>query len=286
MAVSKAATLKSDLEAAKSRISSFRDKASQSGLNPGADTSASTTTTGGLNPEPEESYDVADIAADIASTDSTIMQRAATEGLQQANSRGLLNSSMAVGESQGAVLDRAVEMASQTSDQRHQAAMSEQEYEQAKKLSQQEGRITSKLSAQESKQEQQSIALAAKLDEETKIKLAQMEIDANDARAAESMITSMLELYQEEVRSILANPDIGSDERQDMLAAAGELVSNEMAMIENLFAIDVDWDTGDITYTTGGSSGGSSSESSSSSGGGDDDYVKWKDTNFDEDFRK
>ena len=40
-------------------------------------------------------------------TDSPLMDRARTEGLQQGAARGLLNSSMAVGAAQGAMIDRA-----------------------------------------------------------------------------------------------------------------------------------------------------------------------------------
>jgi len=49
----------------------------------------------------------------ILSSDSPLMQRAATQGAQVANSRGLLNSSMAAGAAQGAMIDRATPIASQ-----------------------------------------------------------------------------------------------------------------------------------------------------------------------------
>jgi len=43
----------------------------------------------------------------ILSKESPLMRRASTQGSQQAQSRGLLNSSMAAGASQGAMIDRA-----------------------------------------------------------------------------------------------------------------------------------------------------------------------------------
>ena len=49
-------------------------------------------------------------------SDSPLMQRAQTQGLQQANQRGLLNSSMAVGAAQGAMIDRAQPFALQDSN--------------------------------------------------------------------------------------------------------------------------------------------------------------------------
>ena len=49
--------------------------------------------------------------AEISDRSSPLMKRAETRALQQANSRGLLNSSLAVGSAQGAVLDRALDLA-------------------------------------------------------------------------------------------------------------------------------------------------------------------------------
>lgn len=49
----------------------------------------------------------------ILAKDSPLMQRAQTEGMQYANSRGLLNSTMAAGAAQGAMIDRAMPIAQQ-----------------------------------------------------------------------------------------------------------------------------------------------------------------------------
>ena len=54
---------------------------------------------------------------EILASDSPLMKRAANQGSQVANSRGLLNSSMAAGASQGAMIDRAAPIASQDSSQ-------------------------------------------------------------------------------------------------------------------------------------------------------------------------
>lgn len=272
MAVTDPATLEEDLKKASKKVETATQATDEAAQAEAAGTTLQTSTQSAQATD-ENTTDVSKIAADIASQDSTIMQRARTEGLQQANSRGLLNSSMAVGEAQGAVLDQAVSMASQTSDQRHQTKLSEQEYKQASELSKQDYQQTSSLSEQEAKQEYDAIELAASLEEQMKVKLAAMEIDAEESRAAESMITSMLELYQEEVRSINSNPDIGSSERADMLAAAGELVSNEMDMIENLYGIDIDWETGDITYSATSSDDGNSDSSNADISDAEAEYL-------------
>jgi len=74
-----------------------------------------------------EMPDMADVQSDESMTsagrldqmlqsDSALMQRAATQGRQMANQRGLLNSSMAAGAAQGAMIDRAQPFALQDSN--------------------------------------------------------------------------------------------------------------------------------------------------------------------------
>ena len=53
----------------------------------------------------------------LLSKDSPLMQRAATQGMQFANQRGLLNSTMASGAAQGAMIDRAMPIAQQDASQ-------------------------------------------------------------------------------------------------------------------------------------------------------------------------
>lgn len=81
--------------------------------------------------------DVAAIAADYASQNNALMQRAQTTGLQAANRRGMLNGSIAAGASQAAVLDKVIPMASQTAGQGAQANLSHQGFEQESALSHQ-----------------------------------------------------------------------------------------------------------------------------------------------------
>ena len=117
---------------------------------------------------------VSDIAAEIMGRDSRLLQMARTRGAQKANSRGLLNSSISAGESERAMLEQVVPMASQESQQRfnrQQAnrdtsnrmreakqgfgfsrALSNQKYQQDRKLSDQEFRQNKGLSAQDFRQ--------------------------------------------------------------------------------------------------------------------------------------
>jgi hypothetical protein len=70
-----------------------------------------------LNTQPTVDDSVANNVTKLASKDSALNQMARTEGLKMANRRGLLNSSMAVGEAQDAVLKNVLPIASQDAAQ-------------------------------------------------------------------------------------------------------------------------------------------------------------------------
>ncbi|TFH85275.1 DUF4214 domain-containing protein [Billgrantia azerbaijanica] len=63
----------------------------------------------------------------ILAEDSPLMQRAANQGTQQAARRGLLNSSMAAGAAQGAMIDRALPIASQDAQTYSRQALANQD---------------------------------------------------------------------------------------------------------------------------------------------------------------
>ncbi|RJF80954.1 hypothetical protein D3877_12025 [Azospirillum cavernae] len=73
----------------------------------------------------------------ITSAGGPLMQQAKTDGLAGAQRRGLLNSSMAVGSSQAAVLNAALPMAAQNAAQTAQKNLSGQEYGQNRGLQEQ-----------------------------------------------------------------------------------------------------------------------------------------------------
>lgn len=257
---------------------------------------------------------ISDIAADMMSKDNRLMERARTQGMGYANSRGLLNSTIAGEAAQNAVLDKIVPMASQESQQRFTSqlekdkfgydlkkakqgfgfaqALSEQDFEQSKGLQAQKGKITSALSKQEFKQAsklsdkdfKQKMGLTkvqyqnemklqdkrignerflANLDADTrkslmdmesatKLKLAEMDLDAKDKSDASAMVTSMHEMYQKSVASILSNPNLPASERNKLLKASGELLQVETKLVEGLYGIDFDWVKASFDPTTAG----------------------------------
>ena len=73
----------------------------------------------------------------ITSAGGPLMQQAKTDGLATAQRRGLLNSSVAVGAAQGAVLNAALPMAQQNAQQTAAKNLSSQEYGQSRGLQEQ-----------------------------------------------------------------------------------------------------------------------------------------------------
>lgn len=97
------------------------------------------------NPEgrsDKRSSDVSHIAAGMMKQSNPLMRRAESEGMKLANSRGLLNSSIAVGEAQNQVLDRIVPLASQEASQRHDLNLSDKEFDQTLELQKREQDFT------------------------------------------------------------------------------------------------------------------------------------------------
>lgn len=67
--------------------------------------------------------DIGARVADLTSQDSAMMRQARTSGMQQANKRGLMNSSMGIGAAQGAAIAAATPIASQESQEATQTRL-------------------------------------------------------------------------------------------------------------------------------------------------------------------
>ncbi|CAO3403516.1 hypothetical protein [Azospirillum palustre] len=91
----------------------------------------------------------------ITSAGGPLMQQAKTDGLATAQRRGLLNSSMAVGAAQGAVLNAALPMAQQNAQQTAAKNLSSQDYGQNRGLQEQKFGYDKDLSDQAFRQQQQ-----------------------------------------------------------------------------------------------------------------------------------
>lgn len=279
------------------------------------------------------SSNVANVAAEIMSEDSRLLQLAKSRGMQTANSRGLLNSSIAAGAAETAVLDQVVPMASQEAQQRFnkqqarrdssmrmreakqgfgftsalkdqdagiakdlaeqgfgfetklkdqdagiakdlknqdtksELKLSRKKFDQAKALSNQQFKEEMGMSRQEYRQDMAlqerrlgSEKYLAQLDSGTRQKLmgmeqdmreslAEMEIGKDEKSNMTSMLTSMHDMYQDSMRSILANTGLPADERNKLLKNAGELLTIQTDLVKSVYAVDFKWADGTFDIT-------------------------------------
>jgi hypothetical protein len=233
---------------------------------------------------------MADKVTEITSADSPLMRAAKTEGLKVANRRGMLNSSLAAGTTQRAMLDAALPIASQdaaTAANKNAAArafeysMAAQDDSQAfagtqadldRKLSQ--AMQTQSIDAAKEQQiraiasqegiaaadraltrEMQSSAQAfeasqAALTRDMQEKLAQWDLNSADRNAAATMVTQMESLYQQRVSDINANTNLDADTRTKMLTSAKNLRDSQLDMVQQLYDVDLDWADIPITPAT------------------------------------
>jgi len=173
-----------------------------------------------LTPPPkiwtEQNADVTPRLKGLLDSGSPLMQQAETAGLQQANKRGLLNSSMAVGAAQGEAYKVAVPIASQEASQIHQRNLSGQQYQQEGVL--QDQRIDSS-------------ERIAELGEEGALTRQTQQIQSNERISAAEIDSAMARLRQQGVdqRTLQLMQDASQKERLGQ-----ELTSLEKRALDTL----------------------------------------------------
>ena len=136
--------------------------------------------------------------------DSPLMQQARTTGLQIANRRGLLNSSIAVGAAQNQMISAAVPLASQAASQAH-----------AKELT----RMS--IGSQE--------------------RIASLNVAAHDRQFAISALTELEKKYGAMWTEIVKNKDIPADARENYFQHIAALRDSDLNLVQQLYNIDIDW---------------------------------------------
>lgn len=242
----------------------------------------------GLGPRKPE-QDVSKVAATMLGEDSRLLDVARADGEAYANSRGLLNSSIGAQASERAALDVIVPMASQTAGQNAAKDLSRQNFEQGQDdlvlragIDREAADRTFGYNKELAQQDFNFRADQAGLDRDQRERLAAIDVNQQDRRASEGMITNMMTLQQEQIRSIMSNPELSEDERKSQLKSAGDLLNLQVKMTESLFGIDFDFPTGafnedgvvdntdqagTVGQTSSDAAGSSSTSGSSSSSG-------------------
>ncbi|WP_404377810.1 hypothetical protein [Vreelandella aquamarina] len=162
--------------------------------------------------------------AQILNSNSPLMRRASTQGMQVANSRGLLNSSMAAEASQGAMIDRATPLAQQDAStyfqnnqanagRQQQAFLNDQQYRNQLSLNEQGyqfdmGRMqadygfSSQLSTQEASQTLNQLYATS---------------TANAWGVMANNLTDIVGQYSAQLERIQTNPDIEEEDKVTLI---------------------------------------------------------------------
>lgn len=198
-------------------------------------------------------FSVADSYADITKRGGKLMQGAKTRGLGAANSRGLLNSSMAVRAAEDSIAETALPMASQDSQQAWQsseAALDRYQESTENKLNRdwqtgenyQDREWQTRDNAADrywrsgesylDRQYQSSeSALERDLTRETRDKNLAFETNRSQAQLA----VSLEQLYSENYRSLLSNPEIEWEERYDQHTSNRNWRAGMMHYVQQLY---------------------------------------------------
>ena len=175
--------------------------------------------------EPEDDS-VATGVARITSQNSPLMQQAKTAGAQQANRRGLLNSTMAVGASQAEVVKAALPIAAQDAQQTAQKNLAQQDFTQR-----------GQLSAQEFGQNRQIQAA----DIASKEKVASMNVAAHDRQYAQAALAASDSAYAQQFNAIAQNHNIPADVRDQYLRGLAQMRDSSINMVQQMYGISLTW---------------------------------------------
>jgi len=199
-------------------------------------------------PNPYGTTSVETRVNDIASKDSPLNQMARTEANKVMNRRGMLNSGIAVGAAQDAVLKNALPIASQDASQAFQGEENRLSREATTAGQIREQTFTQGEAAldrqQQLKLQASDIAFKrneAKLDRATSEKLASWQLKSSDRNAAAQFLTNMESMYQSQYQSIMNNTALSADARTKQLTAAKQLRDRQLNFVEQMYNIDLKW---------------------------------------------
>ncbi len=217
----------------------------------------------------------------LLAKDNPLMQQARTTGLQIANRRGLLNSSIAVGAAQNQMIRAALPIASQeasqaaakeltgmtTGSQERIAGRGTESQERIAALatgSQERiaavGTESRERIAGQSVASQEFIATLgldtqrdiaaldvasreeiARLGVGSQERIAALNVAAHDRQFAISALTVLEQKYGQMWTEIVKNKDIPADARENYFQHIAALRDSDMALVEQLYNIDIDW---------------------------------------------
>lgn len=167
--------------------------------------------------EPEDPTNVGQQLTGLMSKNNPLMRQAQTQGMQAANQRGLMNTSMGVQAAQSARLGAALPVASQQAQQAHQGKMQTGQFQ------------------HESQMQATDIA--------SREKIAAQNVTAHEREKSASHIAAIENSYNEAFRTIAQNENLPANVRNQYLSHLGAIRDSNMALVEQLWGIELNWQT-------------------------------------------
>lgn len=164
--------------------------------------------------------------------DSPLMKQAETRGLQAANRRGLMNSSMGVQAAEAARLDAALPIASQEAQQAQQSNLQRTELTTQQRMQQADIQFRERISS---------------LDREAQERIASMNVAASERQAASQLAANFESSYSQIISNIMANPELPSNVRQQLIRQAQTIRDSNLALVEQMYGIELEWETAPVT---------------------------------------
>lgn len=219
----------------------------------------------------DEDLEVSTRMTGLMSQDSPYLQQARTEGLKQANRRGLMNSSIAVGAVENERIKAVLPIASQESSQANQRYMQGRGL-QSTDVTQQRDIASNETLTREGHQLQRDLQASDNtlrynmqgrdienqrwmanldattrqtmqgLDLETQNRIANMNVASADRESAATLAARFEAMYADTINSLMNNADVPAEERQIYMDHASQVRNSNFALLEQLYGIDLQWD--------------------------------------------
>lgn len=201
---------------------------------------------GMFQPGPEST--VAGQMEGLLAKESPYMQAARTKGLEHANSRGLLNSSLAGEASQKAAIESALPIAQQDASTYSQAGLSKQEFDQDQAMVDIQAAASSQLSAQEAAQKKdladfQETAATARHTAELAMneKLKGMGLASDETKAIGSSVTLLGQELVQQIASIQANPNLNTTAKTEIVSQITDTYQSNVNSIAAIYGVQIEW---------------------------------------------
>ena len=178
----------------------------------------------------------------MMSKDSPLMRQAETAGLQLANKRGLLNSSMAVGAVQNEGYRAALPIASQEASQAANENMTNLNIASNFGLQENDIRARQQLANDDiaARKEMQAADIAYNTGrDQINKKIAEMGNDTEQQRIMSSYMVSQEQIYSARLSDIMNNTNLTAAQRQEQIDSAKKSFTGHLDAIGNILTVDV-----------------------------------------------